>query len=489
MRRPAAWILLLLAILGGWAYSSAPLRKAVHDWLDSEKKVLAWEGPTARTAGPNVLIVVLDTTRRDALSPYAEEARNTPAAETLADQGIVFDSCFSAAAFSGPSYASLLTGTWPATHGVLDHPEFLGSENRTLLEAAREAGYYTLFFTQHRYLKERWGYPQGALYYRYHPDSEALEAELEDWIRTHPNKPFFAFLAMIDPHWPYQGWSEGKDIEASLPTRDRELLESASAYDMKYGFSETGFSPQFARSCRRLYQGEVEHDDHLVARLLRSLEETGQRKNTIVVYTADHGETFGEHGFHFVHDCEVHAEVSRVPLIISWPDRLPPGRVEAPVSLIDVFPSLAGWIGANPGNRVEGLPLPLDDRASPSSQIPVCFTRPLQADRARYRAIRERFPRKGPEGSSFLAAGSRWCLVLQPAAGGIAWEAFDRLRDPLQKKNLWPQVRDLPEIHALQEHLEAFRARYLEAARRKPARPPSPAQKKELETLGYLDGF
>ncbi|MFQ5750033.1 MAG: sulfatase [Planctomycetota bacterium] len=487
MRRPAVWILLLLGVLGVCAYSYAPLRKAVREWLVSERKILAWEGPAARTTGPNVLIVVLDATRRDALSPYAGAGRNTPAAKALARQGIVFDSCFSAATFSGPSYASLLTGTWPATHGVLDHPEILGPENRTLLEVARETGYYTLFFTQHRYLRDRWGYPQGALFYRYHPDAGVLESELEGWIRAHPGRPFFAFLALTDPHWPYQGGPAGEEARARLPARDQELLASSSPYDMKYGLEETGLSPQFAPTLRRLYQGEVEHDDHLVQRLLQSLEKTGRRQNTIVVYTADHGETFGEHGFYFVHDCEIHAEVSQVPLIVSWPSRLHPGRVGTPVSLTDVYPSIAKWIGGDPGSLVEGRPLPLRDQAGSHSRIPVCFTRPLQTDRAGYRTIRERYPRKGPEGSSFMAAGDRWSLVLRPAVKGMAWEAFDRLKDPLQKKNLWAEARNQPEILALKDRLEAFLTRYLEASRKKPASQPSPEQKKELEELGYLE--
>ncbi len=442
----------------------------------------------ARDGRPSILIVVLDAARRDALSPYGgEAAAATPTISRLAERGVVFDACYAAASFSGPSYASLLTGRYPVRHGVYDHPSVLPEGNRTIHEVAAGHGYATLHFTQHAFLRARWNYDQGASTYRFCGNGEFLTGKLVRWIERNPEVPFVAFVALYAPHFPYGLDDDPEGLLGGLSPRDRTLHRTVEAERAQHDLGRTGLSRAYVAAQRAAYLLKVEGADRTLGRIVEALEHTGRMTDTAVVVTADHGETFGEHGFHFSHDAEVHGEVAHVPLIISWPDRFDAGRVSEVVSLVDVMPTVAEWVGEGADLDVDGLTLtPLLEGRYAEPRTALCYSRPLHRHGALYPLLRQRYQRPGLAGSSLLAARGRWDVVLQPLAEGFRCELFDRESDPLHLIDVWPTHGEDPEVQRLLAELASYRSRLVAAA--EAAAPLTPEQREALRELGYLAG-
>jgi hypothetical protein len=445
---------------------------------------------THAALGPNVVLVVLDSTRRDAVSPYgAVDEEVTPNIARLAEHGVVFDAAYSAASFSGPAYASLLTGRYPPAHGVLDHPAVLAGDNRTLLEAAASAGYYTLHVTEHSFLRDNWNFDQGASLYRFSENPDALSDLVEWWIETHPKVPFVAVIVFMGAHYPYGLEDDRQELWGGLSERDRHLHQNTDTHGRQYAYAATGLSDAYAAAQWLSYLAEVQRADRRLGRIVDALERSGLAEETVVIVTADHGEAFGEHGFYFCHDPVVYGPVSRVPLIVSWPGRLPAIRVTSAVSLVDLVPTVAEWIGDEVGGEVDGVSWMRAIRGEETSdKRPVfCFSRPFgEGARDRFPLIAELTGRPGYAGSAFLGAVGRWDLVLRPLQQGFAAELFDRVNDPLHRVDVWPEHATEPEVARLNSLVRAYRDQLLAAAG-SATEPLSDRQRDELRRLGYIE--
>ena len=273
-----------------------------------------------RRASLNVLIVTIDTARADAFGVYGSRLRASPTVDRVAARGVVFESATTPVPLTLPSHTSLFTGTFPPHHGVREN----GSNNVpqgliTLAELFHNNGYRTGAFVAAYVLDARWGLNQGFDTYSgnfdatrtdvfsladlQRPANEVIDDALP-WLLTNGNqeKPFFAWVHLFDPHMPYAPPSPFRERFANNP-----------------------------------YAGEIAFADSQLARLLDKVDLT----RTIVVIAGDHGEGFGEHGEHG-HGLLLYEETLHVPLIIASPAGLPRGiRVPTPVSLVDIYPTLA----------------------------------------------------------------------------------------------------------------------------------------------------
>ena len=284
-------------------------------------------GPTA----PSVLLITLDTTRADRLGCYGYPQARTPALDALAGTGVRFERAYCQVPLTLPSHASLLTGAYPPTTGLRSNSNsVLPSSVPTLAEAFQTRGYRTGAFVGAAVLNSGFGLKRG--FDRYDDrisESEEPVAGAERtadkvcdvalaWLNEAPDQPFFAWVHFFDPHFPYNP------------------------------------PPSFRGQSADPYDGEIAFVDSQVARLLGWLDARHRRSRTLVIAVGDHGEAFGEHeeiehGF-FVYEPTVH-----VPLIFSWPDRLPPGKVvPAGVPLVDVMPTVLDLLGWKPAPEVEG---------------------------------------------------------------------------------------------------------------------------------------
>jgi len=291
--------------------------------------------------GSNVLLVTLDTTRADRLGCYGYERAETPVLDAIAREGVLFERCITPTAFTLPSHSSIMTGKYPASHGVRINGDLaLSDAQTTLAERFAERGYRTGGFIGAFVLDGRWGLKQG--FERYddnfdlkpgeqldlaavqRPANQVVDAALA-WLKGKDARPFFAWVHLYDPHTPY---------EPPEPWRSR-LNDSLG----------------------HLYDGEIAFADAQLGRLLDWLAVEGLDSSTIVVVVGDHGEGLGdhkeaEHGY-FVYDYAVH-----VPFLVRLPVRGFRGtRVPAQVRTIDIAPTILDLVGFAPGTGLDGQAL------------------------------------------------------------------------------------------------------------------------------------
>jgi len=276
----------------------------------------------------NILLITLDTTRADHLGPYGYKAAQTPNEDRLAREGVVFDACITPTAYTLPSHSSIMTGLYPAAHGVrINGDTALPDSDTTLAERLSAAGYRTGAFVAAFVVDGRWGLSQGFQNYDDHfhmgPDqkldlartrrhgNEVVDAALA-WLNKESTQPFFAWVHLYDAHAPYLDGSYDKGIS-------------------------------FA--------------DGQVGRLLSWLDQRSLRDNTIVIVVGDHGEGLGDHS-ESEHGYYIYDYAVRVPLIVRFP-KVGPGRIAAQVRTIDIAPTIVDAVhgaGTQPAH-FEGLSL------------------------------------------------------------------------------------------------------------------------------------
>lgn len=310
-------------------------------------------GCGAPDPGSAVVVIVLDSVRADALSPWSEAAR-TPAVGRLAAEGTVYRQAWSQAPWTLPSVGSLLTGRYPAYLGLSDVDHQLGEGAVLLSERLQAAGFSTGAVVSHELVGRGWGFDQGydrfddtaVLGHRAVTSARVSDAGI-DFLFAHRRERFFLLLHYFDPHHTYRrhaafdggeplpGWGEG--------VRMRELLARAPLD-----------AAQLAR-VRADYDSEVGYTDQQVGRVLDALDRMGLSERTAVFLLADHGEEFQEHGG-LGHTRTVYEELVHVPLIVRYPGQVP-AEVAAPVALLDVVPTALALAGLPPAPELEGREL------------------------------------------------------------------------------------------------------------------------------------
>lgn len=325
--------------------------------------------PGAATRGPNILLLVLDTVRRQSLSTYGYSRPTSPVLSRLAAEGVAFDQAYTVAPWTTPSHAALFTGLWPHQSGA-DWTTPLRPDVPTLAELLARRGYRTGGFAANSpYVSWEYGLDRGFATFSDYPRSlgevvyssalgrmvsesrllrrqlqwydvlgrrqaRAINAEALAWINAEPDRPFFAFLNYFDAHAPYLPPAPYDTLFGPTRGRDQSSL-------LHWGH-QAGHPNIASLSSGELaleqaaYDGGIAYMDHALGDLLAALDARGQLANTIVIVTADHGEQWGERGY-FSHGNSLYPPAVEVPLVIWGPGRIPAGqRVPFPVSLRNV---------------------------------------------------------------------------------------------------------------------------------------------------------
>ena len=276
-----------------------------------------------RTAGCNVVVITMDTTRADRLGCYGWSEASTPVLDSLARSGVRFERAYTQVPITLPSHIVLMTGRYPAEFGVrVNFRRSLGQELPTLAELARERGYRTGAFVGAAVLDSRYGLDRGFEVYEdkiEQTNSFPLQSQIPGdmvcdrtlaWLRRVKEEPFFCWMHLFDPHTPH--------------TPPVEYLEKT----------------------RDAYDGEIAFMDANIGRLIQWLSSNALIRKTLVVAVGDHGESLGERG-HQWHALLLYDSILRVPLIFSLPGRLPENAVRGGVvGLVDIMPTileLMGW--------------------------------------------------------------------------------------------------------------------------------------------------
>ena len=316
---------------------------------------------TAGGGRPNVLFVSIDTLRADRLEIDNYTTPIAPNMRSLASRGISFTRCIASAPETAPSVASLISGRYQKRHGVYYNQRRLPNQIDTLAERLTAAGYETAAFVGNRLLGEDFGFLQGfATRESFWPPLGLGAADPQgaqmfgDWLRTQPDRPWFAWVHFMDPHGPYNSaskwWSES--LEPNTPP-DVESPEELSPPISESNFG-LGIIPKYQRVKKltkladyiRAYDGEVRFNDAAVGQLLHTLEALNLTEDTLIVLTADHGESLDEHNEFLQHGWFLYDTTIRVPLIFAFPERLAGGkRITGQVSNTDITPTILELLG------------------------------------------------------------------------------------------------------------------------------------------------
>jgi len=334
-----------------------------------------------RRPGPNLVLLSLDTLRADRVGCYGSTRETTPAIDALAARSLVYEEAWSTAPYTLPAHASMLSGQFPSVHGAERPGSRLDAgRTRMLAEILHDAGYLTAAFTGGGFVDPLFGFGRG--FDRYGvldpipnvesekllrrvdelPDrNRAMVAEnsidaVVDWVTEHAAEPFFLFVHTYTPH---QFNPPDRHLDA-LDAARVDLKSELDLASLERLFDHAAPSPAERARLLEVYDATIRFADEGVGSLLDGLERLGLSERTVVVVTSDHGKEFGEHGA-VNHGHSLHTELLRVPLIVQVPG-LAPARIERPVMLVDLVPTL-----------LDALDLPLPADAPPiqgRSQLP-----------------------------------------------------------------------------------------------------------------------
>ena len=439
-------------------------------------------------ANPSVLLVSIDTLRADRLGCYGYERDTSPNLDALADRGVVFENAFSTAPWTLPGHMSIFTSLYPSFHKLESTSRRLSPNVPTLTESVKALGYRTSGFVMTVLLAKHWGFGRGFDFYYRHQEVVRAEKQTStaiDWLDWHlfqqrrkkEPEEFFLFVHYFDPHETYS------PPEPFLSMYTGDYTGTISPDDqVTKTFAERDFpTAEDHQYVLDLYDGEIRYTDRELGRLLDRLEALALLDEMIVIVTSDHGEEFKEHGS-MGHQSTVHREQLQVPLIIVGPG-LPTGaRVDSQVSLVDVYPTLSGLLGADVPKHAQG------------TDLRTLLAEPGKQKRVSQRT-KERYAELGPLGETWepnlhkkSVRTDQYCLIEDFDSGSRS--LYDHRKDPLETVDLYAARRNQPQVRALVRKLRAFMRAgrsFASGAAKQPSVELDENTRQQLKALGYLE--
>ena len=410
----------------------------------------------------NVILVSIDTLRADHVGAYGYQRQTTPYVDEFASGSVLFTEAVAPAPQTLPSHASIFTSLIPSHHGGLANFRFKLSEDAvTMAEILKDHGYATVSFNDGGVMSESFGFSQGFDLYDSTPRKSEFStrvAPAKEWLSRHRDRPFFLFLHSYEVHLPLApgaAYLELFDSGYSGPLPDYlggKVLRGIRDGDIEITEAEL-------EHIIDLYDATIRSMDAAFQDLIVFLFEADLLENSLIVFTSDHGEEYGERGRIAVHGPTLFDEVLLVPLIIRFPEGLFASTVvDAQVRSIDILPTVLDVLGIEAPIRFDGTSLVDLVRSGTDRHLP---------------ALSE--ARSGTLAS--LRDGS-WKVI----RGERTVKLFDLQNDPSETSDL---SSDNP---AEGERLRALLEHILESQRRvsTPHEPDDEAVK-QLKALGYVE--
>jgi arylsulfatase A-like enzyme/4-amino-4-deoxy-L-arabinose transferase-like glycosyltransferase len=431
-------------------------------------------------AGPrNLLLIVVDTLRADHLGCYGYARDTSPNIDALAAEGVRFERAYAPASWTKPSMASLLTGLYPSRHGVTDVRHTLPDDATTLATRLSARGYATAAVVSNVQLTDPEGNGMGRGFRRY----VEIHAAGYDYVSTPDvtrqavaalrqlasgDGPFFLMAHYFDPHANYR-----RHARVGFAAERAGRLDGTQRIEELQNELLATLSPEEVGFLRDLYDEEIRFTDAGIGRLLAALRELGREQDTLVVFTADHGEEFLDHGW-LGHVRSLYEELVRVPLVVRDPGAADvPRSVATPVSLVSLVPTILARLGAPADARLDGPSLArvIEEGGEPAAEAvfaEVAYV-PLVLPFSKKRTFKQ------------AVIGERFKLIRDLESERL--ELFDLSRDPDERSDLAQERSDL--TGPLAALLDGFQ----EGRRDAPAasRELGKAERQLLEELGYLE--
>lgn len=340
-------------------------------------------GCTHKPDGPNILLITLDTTRRDHLGMYGYPLPTSPNLDRLAEDSLVYTSAYAVSSWTLPTHASMFTGKLPSAHGANYDPEGplrLGeaigaqyshyrarpiAENEvTLAQLLSEHGYATGGIIAGPWMMEVFRLGKG---FQHYDDegvtalngrpAEDVTARAIEYVDAHQGEPFFLFLNYYDPHSPT--WQDAPLDAQGNPSGPPEPLHDWRPV-VPPGFDPAKVDgPGFGKLC---YDAEIRYMDGAIGKLMEHLKQSGLYEDTWIFVLADHGDllgdpVLGETGLWGHGDSLTEPEI-HIPFFVKEPGAGGrKGQAASPVQQTDILPTILARLGIALPPNVQGTPL------------------------------------------------------------------------------------------------------------------------------------
>jgi arylsulfatase len=446
----------------------------------------------------SVVLIINDTMRRDRVGIYGGPAK-TPAFDAFAERNALFEQAYTPAPWTKPSVASLFTSLYPSQHRVLSHPreiagvsaptmpiDVLSDEFDTLAEFLQRSRLHTAAFVANPWMLKEFGFAQGFDVYddsfaKWEAPGEQVSRAGLDWLEGLPkDEPFFLYLHYIDTHRPYDPLSvaelmaraeglkaDGRPVSKEGRAAIRRVVKLEEGVDL----SDVDLRPSLAL-VELSYDKGLEAFDRALAMFMDEFRQHGMFEHTAIVITSDHGEALFERGYGN-HGQGLYSDEVALPFAARFPGHTTPGmNIEAPVSLIDVMPSLFAYL------EIEG-------KQSMAGRSLLTSLRDLDPGRC---LVIEGVGGK-PKNRAVLK--NSYKLLWQPQKGpdGVETALFHIREDPLEANNLLASDETSQEVGTIVTSLlqsATATVRDFDAPEQTTV-PLDEATKGRLRALGYLE--
>ncbi|MCK4546341.1 MAG: sulfatase-like hydrolase/transferase [Candidatus Eisenbacteria sp.] len=308
---------------------------------------------------PNIILISVDTLRPDHLGCCGYDRPTSPTIDALVSRGVLFAQAVCQMPMTAPSFCSIMTGTYPHTHGSRMNGMPLREGIVSLAELLSEQGYRcAAFVSSYTVSDESSGLGLG--FDTFDDDfrdkersAEGTNARIAAYLNDLPSGPHFLWVHYFEPHRPYEfhtGSTLGDERpppEGPLNTMDDAIVAVGRAFDLSLGLHHYV----------RLYDGEIAHADDQIGVLLTDLAARGLLENSLIVFVSDHGESF-DHAFYCRHGLFLYESSVRIALAFVFPENQDSGRrIDALVQSVDVMPTVCDWLGVRLPQGGEGRSL------------------------------------------------------------------------------------------------------------------------------------
>jgi arylsulfatase A-like enzyme len=437
-------------------------------------------------APTNLILITIDTLRADHLGVDGYARDTSPHLDVLARDGTWFARCYAQSVTTRASHASLFTGCYPGTHGVLSNVEEY-RDRPSLMTALRARGYVAAGFVSSVVLNRKFGVQRQLDHFddattatelnrpnmAERPARDTLQAALAYLEKRDPSRPFFVWVHLIDPHGPYVapenpdrfvGDAHATPGRRTLPLGQTNIgFGDIPRYQILQGIQDPDY--YVAR-----YDAEIRYADDALGTFFERLRSLGLYDRTLIAVTADHGETLDEptHRRYFSHGLVAYEEDARIPLVIREPagrPRLADVEATAAVLSIDVAPTLLELLGVDVPAEFEGRSVLRGPRASEEPIFSLGSYGTMQTERLM--------------GTQKSVLRGPWRYLINSLDG--AEELYDHRNDPREERNV---AATSPEVLGdLRRLLADFLAN---PGTRNRVSDVSPEERERLRALGYV---
>ena len=433
--------------------------------------VLVLNNLKAKDRDFNIILISIDTLRADHLGCYNYPRNTSPFIDKFKENSVLFEFCIAQSPSTLTSHASMLTSLIPSHHGAFFFREqALPDDRQTMAELLKQKGYRTVSFNDGGQIAPKFGLNQGFDIYESIRDDNKVERlnfylivnKTMNWLYQNPDEKFFLFLHTYETHHPY-----------TPKKRQLELFESNYNGDLNWQVTvemierinngEIKLTEEDKQHIVNTYDAEIRSMDESFGLLIRYLKEKKLYDNTLIIFTSDHGEEFGEHGTWAMHSHTLFNDQLHVPLLLKLPgSKYAPGKVDHLVRSIDILPTVMDLLGEKMSKDFEGGSLvPLIKGVPPKKLVFAISQRDMK--------------------QTYVPA---YWSVMTPKWKLYNAKLFDLLNDP-------GELTDVAKTHEdLKTSLQKYALKYLKRKSKK-----FPVKKvvlddelrEKLKSLGYLD--